>query len=242
MRKETGRLDWARIISLLLFVTLAGSIVFVAIRLAHAPAVAGEQDLHSRSDYVLMLIQCIAGLLVMFLPTLIHKRFSIIFPDRIYIMYLAFLYCAIYLGDVRNFYYVIPFWDSILHGFSGIMLGALGFTVVSLLNEEEWLTVKLSPLFVSIFALCFSVTLGVVWEIYEFSFDGLLGLNMQKYALQGHEELVGRAALQDTMKDLIIDFAGALIISVIGYFSIKKDRKWVLQISLRKEKETQQGS
>ncbi|HWR23140.1 MAG TPA: hypothetical protein VN366_06615 [Feifaniaceae bacterium] len=233
MRKSKKR-DWPKIISILLFVSLVGSILFVAIRLAHSSFSEDKLELHTRGDYILMLIQCVLGLIVMFMPSFLQRRFSIIFPDRIYVMYLVFLYCSIYLGEVRNFYYLIPFWDSILHGFSGVMLGALGFTIVNLLNREERLTVNLSPLFVSMFALCFAVTLGVLWEIYEFTFDGILGLNMQKFALQGGALFVGRDALIDTMKDLIIDFAGALVMSVIGYFSIKKERDWVIQISLKR--------
>lgn len=236
MRKERKKWNWPRIVSIILFVSLAASIVFVSIRLVQAPVSEEAGGLHTRSDYVLMLVQCIAGLIVMFLPSLLQHRFSIIFPDRIYIMYILFLYCAIYLGEVQNFYYLIPSWDSILHGFSSAMLGALGFTVINLLNREEKLTMTLSPLFVSLFALCFAVTLGVVWEIYEFTFDGLLGLNMQKYALQGGIGLEGRAALMDTMKDLIIDFLGALAMAIIGYFSIRKERDWILQISLKQDK------
>lgn len=236
MQTERKKWNWPRIVSAILFVSLALSIVFVIIRLVQAPISEEAGELHTRSDYVLMLVQCIAGLIVMFLPSLLSHRFSIVFPDRIYIMYIIFLYCAIYLGEVQNFYYLIPFWDSILHGFSGVMLGALGFTVVNLLNQEERLTIKLSPLFVALFALCFAVTLGVLWEIYEFTFDGLLGLNMQKYALQGGVGLTGRAALADTMKDLIIDLLGALVMAVVGYFSIKKERDWILQISLKKDK------
>lgn len=234
MEKEKRKMDWPRLISFLLLLTLIGSIIFVIIRLVQAPVTADGEGVNTRGDYVLMLVQCSAGLLAMFLPTLLRRKFSIIFPDVIYILYLVFLYCAVYLGEVQNFYYAIPFWDSILHGFSGVMLGALGFTVVNLLNKEARLTVNLSPLFVSLFALCFAVALGALWEIYEFTVDGILGLNMQKYAAQGSVDFMGRAALIDTMKDIIIDFLGALIMSVIGYFSIKKDREWAIQISFKR--------
>jgi hypothetical protein len=101
------------------------------------------------------------------------------------------------------------------------MLGRLGFSFVTLLNKSENVPVNLSPLFVALFAFCFSITLGVLWEIYEFIFDGMLGLNMQKFALEDGIPLVGRAALMNTMKDLIVDVFGALAISITGYVSLK---------------------
>ena len=44
---------------------------------------------------------------------------------------------------------------------------------------------------------------------------------MQKFATQSGEQLIGRAALDDTMKDLIVDCIGALVISIAGYISLK---------------------
>lgn len=142
-----------------------------------------------------------------------------------YILYFLFLYCAIYLGEVRNFFYVVPHWDTWLHTFSGGMLGALGFIVVDRLNRLGRKWVQLSPGFVCLFALCFAVTIGVLWEIYEFTFDGLLGLNMQKFRLEDGTQLVGRAALQDTMKDLIVDVLGAAVVVGLGYLHSLREQK-----------------
>ena len=152
------------------------------------------------------------------------------------ILYTIFLYCAIYLGEVKSFYYNVPHWDTILHTFSGAMLGALGFSFVTLLNKTEEVPMNLSPLFVVIFSFCFAVTLGVVWEIYEFTFDGVLGLNMQKFALESGEALIGRAALVDTMKDLIVDALGAFIMSIIGYISLKYKKGWIEKLQVKIDK------
>ena len=81
---------------------------------------------------------------------------------------------------------------------------------------------NLSPVFVAVFAFCFAVTLGVFWEIYEFTFDGILRLNMQKFMLENGTQLIGRAALLDTMKDLIVDCLGALIMSFVGYLKERR--------------------
>lgn len=230
------------ILSIIVFCTLVLSIVFILIKLLLAPGndQAAELGARTKSDYVLMLLQCSLGILAMLLPGLISRRFRVEIPSLMYILFILFLYCAIYLGEVRSFYYNIPNWDTILHCFSGAMLGALGFSFVALLNKEDRVPINLSPSFVVIFAFCFAVTLGVFWEIYEFSFDGLLGLNMQKFALEDGTLLSGRAALMDTMKDLIVDAIGAFVICIIGYISLKYKKGWIekIQIIHKKDRHT----
>lgn len=219
------RWDAKSIIGLILLITLLGSIIYAAIGWALAPETASQPGERCRSDYVLMLLQCCLGLAVMFLPNMLEKKWTWPITDAMYILYFQFLYCAIYLGEVRNFFCVVPHWDTWLHTFSGGMLGALGFIVVDRLNRVEGVPVRLSPGFVCLFALCFAVTVGVFWEIYEFTFDGLLGLNMQKFRLENGTQLVGRAALQDTMKDLIVDVAGAAVSVLLGYLSSRRQQK-----------------
>ena len=93
-------------------------------------------------------------------------------------------------GGSPQLYYLVPHWDSYLHAFSGGMLGALGFALVTVLNDTERVAVRLSPIFVALFAFCFALAAGAVWEIYEYTFDGLLGLNMQRYHLADGTMLV----------------------------------------------------
>lgn len=219
--------NWKKIIGWVLFVALAGSIVFSAIKFFATPAdaVIAKEGERLRSDYLLMLVQCTMGMVVMFLPSMLERRWNIGIPNYMYVMYFIFLFCAIYLGEVRNFYFIFPHWDTMLHGFSAAMLGALGFSLVSILNDSERTSVHLSPLFVGLFAFCFALSVGALWEIYEFSFDGLLGMNMQKFRLEDGTDLIGRAALSDTMKDIITDAIGALIVSVLGASTIRKKKE-----------------
>lgn len=212
------------ILGLILFVSLALSAAFSLVRFLGAPESLAPDAPYQKvkSDYLLMLVQCLLGLAVMSLPSAIARRWKLGIPHFIYILYYAFLYCAVFLGEVFEFYYVVPHWDTILHFFSGAMLGALGFILVDLLNREEKVRVKLSPLFVALFAFCFALAAGAVWEIYEYACDALMGLNMQKYATEQGVQLVGRAALRDTMKDIIFDALAALLVAAAGYFSIRK--------------------
>ncbi len=221
-----------------IFVTLIMSCIFISIRIALAPTVApvNHSDIRVKGDYVLMLLQCILGVIAMLLPSIASKRLHISIPSNMIFVYAIFLYCAIYLGEVRSFYYNVPHWDTMLHTFSGAMLGALGFSFINFLNKTDHVPVSLSPLFVAVFTFCFAVALGVVWEIYEFSADILLKTNMQKFALENGAPLSGQAALADTMKDLIVDSIGAVVISVIGYISLKYKKGWIEKLQFRQIK------
>ena len=193
------------------------------------------EDPRPISDFSLMLLECILGILAINLPSILEKRLNFEIPKLLLIFYLIFLYCAITLGEVRDFYYKIPHWDTILHAMSSLMSGSFGFMVVDILNRDKHTSMNLSPIFVALFAFCFGCTIGSLWEIYEFSFDGILGLNMQKFRLENGTELIGHAALSDTMKDIIVDSLGALIASIIGYFNLKIEAKRSKETSMNEE-------
>lgn len=220
----------------LIFFTLLGSAIFTIIRIIFAPTIQPEDmpDVRIKNDYVLMLLQCVVGVIAMIIPTFLSKKINISIPTNMFFVYAIFLYCAIYLGEVRNFYFLIPHWDTMLHTLSGSMLGALGFSVICLLNKADKIPVALSPAFVALFTFCFAIMLGVVWEVYEFSADVILGTNMQKFALESGEQLIGQDALADTMKDLIVDGLGALAISIIGYISLKFEKGWHERLQVKR--------
>ncbi len=228
LTKLRKKINWRKVTGALLFVSLIASIVYIVVMFILSPAgiTASETPDHVKGDYALMLLQCILGLVVMMLPSVIERKWSIGIPNFMYVLYFIFLYCAIYLGEVRDFYYVIPFWDLILHAFSGAMLGALGFTIVIMLNDKKGINLHLSPFFASVFAFCFALTIGAVWEIYEFVIDSILGLNMQKYMLKDGTPLIGRDALIDTMEDIIVDAISALVITAVGYIYVKSKKLW----------------
>lgn len=219
--------NWKEHIRRFLFITLLLSVIYIITRIAVSPSEAASVENYEKlkSDYVLMLIQCFLGLVVMMIPSIIERRRSIDIPDSMEILYFVFLYLAIYLGEVRNFYYLVPHWDTILHAFSGGMLGAMGFSLVNLLNKSDRIQFDLSPFFIALFAFCFALAAGAIWEIYEYTVDAALGLNMQKFALADGTQLVGHAALSDTMYDFIVDALSALIISILGYYSIKHPKR-----------------
>ena len=215
-------------------------IVYLILRLIFGGGSSNEAGYHSDSDYLLMLMQCILGLVTIHLPSILERRLRFELPGLLYGFYIVFLYCAIFLGEVRSFYYLFPRWDSILHFFSSMMTGFFGLMVVTILNRDRHVSMNLSPLFVCLFAFCFSVTIGSLWEIYEFLGDGLFGLNMQKFMTAQGELLVGHNALRDTMKDIIVDVLGALLASVIGMISIRRGTRWYIPTLTRSEEEAEE--
>jgi hypothetical protein len=199
------------------------SVIYSVYMFFNAPSgIAQNEYERVKSDYVLMILQCVVGCIIIFLPSRVEHLFNIDIPDLMEIIYFIFLFCAIYLGEVQNFYFKISYWDMILHCFSAAMLGAVGFMIVNILNSSEKINIQLSPFFVALFAFSFAMTCGTVWEVYEFAADGLLGTNMQKFITGGGIVLVGREALVDSMQDIIVDVLGALAVTMIGYFDLRK--------------------
>lgn len=223
------KFDWEKIVWWFVVGSLVLSAVYVTVMMILAPSRAEPSlpDDRAKSDYVLMLAQCILGIFAMLMPGLLEHRINVKIPSGMLVLYALFLYGAIYLGEVRSFYYSIPYWDSILHFFSGGMLSTLGFSLIVLLNRTDRIPVNLSPIFISVFTFCFAVSLGAIWEIYEYSMDGLLGLNMQKFALRDGTELIGHAAIADTIQDITVDCISAFAISGIGYLSLRFRKGWI---------------
>lgn len=231
----TRRSGWARAVFLFVLASLIASCIYAIYGIVHAPETSvGPEPQKLKSDYVLTLLQCILGIVVIFIPSILERRLHIAIPNFMFVLFVVFLYAAIFLGEVRSFYYRIPHWDLVLHGFSGLMLGALSFSVISLLNDAPGIRSHVSPAFVAVFAFTFALALGAVWEIYEFIVDGVFGLNMQKHSLRTGEPLVGRAALADTMYDLILDALGALAMSIVGYISLKHRKGWISRMLVRR--------
>ena len=123
---------------------------------------------------------------------------------------ILFVFASFLLGDIHGYYERFWWWDLLLHGSSGVLLGLAGFLLIYILNSEEKVHVNLKPFFVILFSFTFAIAIGAAWEIFEFAMDSFFGLNMQK------------SGLVDTMWDLIVDTGGALISSIGAYFYIKR--------------------
>lgn len=195
---------------------------------------------------------CILTLILLVIPSLVQLKLKIEFPTTLEIITLLFIFASEILGEIGEYYIKYDNWDTILHTLNGFIMAAIGFSLVDILNREEKLKFQLSPLFMSIVAFCFSMTVGVVWEFFEYGMDTFFALDMQKdtivnaistvtldptggnapvilrditevtingqpLALGGYLDI----GLHDTMFDLWVNFIGAVVFSIIGYFYIK---------------------
>ena len=122
---------------------------------------------------------CVLTLILFTFPDILSKRFHIKLPNTLEVMVYLFIFSAEILGEIQNFYGVIPHWDTMLHTLNGFLCAAVGFSLVDILNNEN-MHINLSPSFVALVAICFSMTIGVVWELCEYSVDYYLNKDMQK--------------------------------------------------------------
>ena len=204
---------------------------------------------------------CALSLALLILPSILQKRLYITLPSTLEIVILLFIFAAEILGELASFYVRVPNWDTMLHTVNGFLCAAVGFALVDMINRNERFSLKLSPVYLAIVAFCFSMTVGVLWEFFEFAADRFLGLDMQKDTVlsaigsvaldptmsnkvirvkdiadviivhaDGSRQTLGLGGyldigLYDTMKDLFVNFVGAVVFSVIGYFYVKQEGK-----------------
>lgn len=123
---------------------------------------------------------CILTLILFMLPSIFEMKLKVDFPDAMEVVILLFIFSAEILGEIQEFYIIFPFWDDMLHTINGFLAAAIGFSLIDFFNRSKRLTFHLSPFFVAMFAFCFSMTIGVLWEFFEFFVDTVLKYDMQK--------------------------------------------------------------
>lgn len=206
------------------------------------------------------LLLCVLSLVLFTLPSFVSKSFGIHFPETLETIIYLFIFAAEILGEISAFYMKVPFWDSMLHTVTGFLAAAIGFALVDILNRNTRFKFQLSPVYMAVVAFCFSMTVGTLWEFFEFFMDSFFGLDMQKdFVVNSISSVTFSDAMSnevisfndivsttvtladgtvvdftdmgingyldigiiDTMKDLFVNFIGAVVFSVIGYFYVK---------------------
>ena len=205
-------------------------------------------------------MMCILSLLLFTIPTIVTEKLKIGLPSLLEALIYLFIFSSTILGEINNFYGIIPFWDTLLHTLNGFLCAGIGFSLVDILNQNSE-KVSLSPIYVVIVAFCFSMTIGILWEFFEFTADNVFKTDMQKdrivqnissvelnpneenvpikindiektqiYSKNGTITTIDNGYLDigiiDTMKDLFVNFIGAVIFSIIGFLHIKNREKY----------------
>ena len=204
---------------------------------------------------------CVMTLVLLILPSVLTRRLHVELPSTMEIIILLFIFAAEILGELNSFYIRVPHWDTMLHTLNGFLCAAIGFALVDLLNRSDMFSFRLSPVYLAVVAFCFSMTVGVLWEFFEYTGDTFLGFDMQKDTVistirtvdldetrsnkvvtvddiadviivhsDGSQEALGLGGyldvgLNDTMKDLMVNFVGAVVFSIIGFFYVKQKGK-----------------
>lgn len=219
-----------------------------------------------RGDYESVFL-CTLSLVLLLMPSILQRKLDITLPGAMEIIILLFIFAAEILGELASFYVRVPNWDTMLHTVNGFLCAAIGFALVDMLNRNERFSFELSPVYLAIVAFCFSMTVGVLWEFFEFAADRFIGLDMQKDTVvkaigsvaldpsmsnkvihikdisdviivhsDGSSQALGLGGyldigLYDTMKDLFVNFIGAVVFSFIGFFYVKQQGKGKLASS-----------
>ena len=195
---------------------------------------------------------CAATLVLFMVPAFIEKLFKVRLPSILEIVVLVFIFAAEILGEISDYYVKFAFWDTMLHVTTGFLAAAVGLSLIDILNRSTRIGLSLSPLFVALVSFCFSMTIGVLWEFFEFGADVLFLTDMQKdtvvtnissvllnpepinksiiikditdtvvngqsLGINGYLDI----GLYDTMKDLFVNFVGAVTFSLFGFFYTK---------------------
>ena len=204
---------------------------------------------------------CVLTLFLFTLPSFLERTIRIEIPDTLEVIILLFIFAAEILGEIQAYYIQYPYWDTMLHTLNGFLCAAIGFSLLDILNRNEKLKFSLSPVYLAVVAFCFSMTIGVLWEFFEFSMDYLFLLDMQKDTIvnsigsvmldpaggnhpiaikhitdvivvtaDGAQQSLGLGGyldigIIDTMKDLFVNFIGAVVFSFIGFFYVKNRGK-----------------
>ena len=233
--------------SLLVYLILRGLVILCMIL----------QLLHGDIQNALL---CLLSLVLLLIPIFIQRKFEITLPNTLEIIIYLFIFSAEILGEINNFYHLIPYWDTILHTLNGFLATAVGFSLIDLLNKNSK-KFNLSPVYLCIVTFSFSMTIGVLWEFFEYAADKFFFLDMQKdeiitkispvtfdetlsnksitiknidktiiYDTNGQELAIIEngyldIGINDTMKDLFVNFIGAIVFCIFGYFYLTEKNK-----------------
>jgi len=144
-------------------------------------------------------------------PSLLANRLSITLPMPLVLGIIAFIFGSIFLGEAFDFYERVWWWDLALHALSAIGFGLIGFLFTLMLFEGDRFAAPHWAL--TFIAFCIAITVGAMWEIFEFGMDQIFGFSMQKNGLV------------DTMEDLMIDAVGGALGALSGFLYLKGSRR-----------------
>ena len=156
---------------------------------------------------------CLLVLVLFMLPFFIQQNFGIELPSTLEIIILLFIFAAEILGELECYFITFPYWDSMLHTTTGFLCAATGFALIDILNRNSRIKFELSPIYVALVAFCFSMTVGVLWEFFEFGMDRIFHMDMQKDTVVNS---ITSVMLDPTNKNIPVTIDGITSVTVNG--------------------------
>lgn len=188
-------------------------------------------------------LMALASIAFVLIPGIAEKLFRFRIQPLLYLFVMIYTICPL-LGYSYKFYYLIHWWDDLLHGFAGVIFAMFGAYLPKAINKDARPNLALCALF----GFAFSVMISGLWECVEYGFDVSFGTDMQKdtllttmrpsyllgeifglptgemaelgeiYGTQINGQLLPGhldIGLIDTMTDILVETAGAIVYTVI---------------------------
>ena len=167
-----------------------------------------------------IMLTAFISLAVTYVPDFAAEKNILIMPAGLQVLFSGFIFGSMFLGEILDFYTRFSWWDTMLHFISGIIFSLTAYMLFLSLCRDKDIRRQISPAVIVLFAVCFSAACGIVWEIFEFGADSLLGMNMQRWQSAVSEEQwsalqntsnYSNPGLVNTMKDIISDVLGSVL-------------------------------
>ena len=165
-----------------------------------------------RSEYESAFI-CLLVLVLFMLPFFIQQNFGIELPSTLEIIILLFIFAAEILGELECYFITFPYWDSMLHTTTGFLCAATVGSEMCIRDSNSRIKFELSPIYVALAAFCFSMTVGVLWEFFEFGMDRIFHMDMQKDTVVSS---ITSVMLDPTNKNIPVTIDGITSVTVNG--------------------------
>ncbi|SFA99584.1 hypothetical protein [Clostridium frigidicarnis] len=194
--------------------------IWIAILFEIILIITSIESISSKQWNTLILsLLAIACIILPFIITHIANTKNLILPYSFKLISLLFIFLSLYFGEIKKFYVIFWWWDLLLHSIFGIYAVIIALHLIQgIIIKDTAVTEKKFGIFIIVFAFSFSITLGTLWEMFEFLGDYLFNLNMVN------------GGLEDTASDLLIKILSAFITTIIYYYRNFRNKKQPLSL------------
>jgi hypothetical protein len=161
-----------------------------------------------KGDYFLA-AATLTAITLSLIPSILERNHNATLPWELDFLITLALFFHTFFGEWLRFYDNLWFFDKIMHLYGTSLIAILAFMIVYTLHATRKLRLTLP--FMGLFTVTFSMAIGGLWEIGEFTFDKTFGKNTQY-------------GLDNTMWDLVSNLMGGIFIAFLGMIYVKFSR------------------